>query len=133
MIHEFKLRVFYEDTDMAGIVYYANYLKFIERARSTMVREAGISQGQMKDGDGLVFAVYKVDATYRRPAKLDDELTIATKVQHLSAVKMLFLQDVLREKEVLFTSKVTVICMTTAGKPVRLPAEFRAKMGQFEG
>ena len=132
MIHELKVRVFYEDTDMAGIVYYANYLKYIERARSTMVREAGISQGQMKD-EGLVFAVYHVDATYKRPAKLDDALTIATKVQHLSAVKMLFLQDVLRGDEVLFTSKVTVICMTTAGRPVRLPAEFRAKMRQFEG
>lgn len=132
MIHELKVRVFYEDTDMAGIVYYANYLKYIERARSTMVREAGISQGQMKD-EGLVFAVYHVDATYKRPAKLDDALTIATKVQHLSAVKMLFLQDVLRGDEVLFTSKVTVICMTTAGRPVRLPAEFRAKMQQFEG
>ncbi|MBV1864359.1 MAG: tol-pal system-associated acyl-CoA thioesterase [Rhodobacteraceae bacterium] len=132
MIHELKLRVFYEDTDMAGIVYYANYLKYIERARSTMVREAGISQGQMKEGDGQVFAVYKVEATYQRPAKLDDELTIATKVQHLSAAKMLFLQDVLRGQEVLFTSKVTVICMTTAGRPVRLPAEFRAKMQKFE-
>ena len=131
MIHELKVRVFYEDTDMAGIVYYANYLKYIERARSTMVREAGISQGQMKD-EGLVFAVHHVDATYKRPAKLDDVLTIATKVQHLSAVKMLFLQDVVRGDEVLFTSKVTVICMTTAGRPVRLPAEFRAKMQQFE-
>jgi len=132
MIHELKVRVFYEDTDMAGIVYYANYLKYIERGRSTMVREAGISQGQMK-GEGLVFAVYHVDATYKRSAKLDDELTITTKVQHLSAVKMLFLQDVMRADEVLFTSKVTVICMTTAGKPVRLPAGFRAKMGLFAG
>lgn len=133
MIHEFKLRVFYEDTDMAGIVYYANYLKYIERARSTMVREAGISQGAMKHDEGLVFAVYKVEATYQKPAKLDDALTIATKVQHLSAVKMLFLQDVLRGEEVLFTSKITVICMTTAEKPVRLPAEFRAKMAMFAG
>ncbi len=131
MKHTLKIRVFYEDTDMAGIVYYANYLKFIERARSTMVREAGISQRQMKE-DGLVFAVYKVDATYHRPAVLDNELTIATTVQHLTPAKMLFLQDVFRGEERLFASKVTVICMTTAGRPVRLPAEFRAKMAPFE-
>jgi len=132
MIHEFKVRVFYEDTDMAGIVYYANYLKYIERARSTMVREAGISQGQMK-AEGLVFAVYKIEATYHKPAILDDALTIATRSQHLSAAKMLFLQDVKRDDQTLFSSKVTVICMTTAGRPVRLPAEFRAKMGLFDG
>lgn len=131
MKHEMKVRVFYEDTDMAGIVYYANYLKFIERARSSMVREGGISQRQMKE-DGLVFAVYKVEATYHRPAVLDDELTIATTVQHLTPAKMLFLQDVRRGEERLFSSKVTVICMTTTGRPVRLPAEFRAKMAQFE-
>jgi len=131
MNHTFNIRVFYEDTDMAGIVYYANYLRFIERARSTMVREAGISQRQMKE-DGLVFAVYKVDATYHRSAVLDDELTIATTVQHLTPAKMLFLQDVLRGEERLFSSKIIVVCMTTAGRPVRLPAEFRAKMAQFE-
>jgi acyl-CoA thioester hydrolase len=128
MAHEFRLRVFYEDTDMAGIVYYANYLKFIERARSTMVREAGIDQSTLKIEQGIVFAVRHVDATYIRPAKLDDELMIATKLQQLSGVKLLFSQDVLRGSEMLFSSKITVVCMNQAGRPVRLPAEIRPKL-----
>jgi len=128
MTHEFSVRVYYEDTDLAGIVYYANYLKFIERARSTMVREAGIDQGAMKDADGLVFAVHHVDATYLKPAKLDDELLIATKLQQLSGAKLLFEQDVMRGNEMLFSSKITVICMNGAGRVVRLPAEIRAQL-----
>nr|WP_325252384.1 tol-pal system-associated acyl-CoA thioesterase [Amylibacter sp.] len=128
MVHEFPVRVYYEDTDLAGIVYYANYLKFIERARSTLVREAGIDQGALKEGAGLVFAVRHVDATYLRPAKLDDALTIATKLQQLSGAKLLFEQDVLRGDELLFSSKITVICMNGAGRVVRLPAEIRAKL-----
>ncbi|MDR6263948.1 MULTISPECIES: tol-pal system-associated acyl-CoA thioesterase [Rhodobacterales] len=128
MVHEFPVRVYYEDTDLAGIVYYANYLKFIERARSTLVREAGIDQGDLKEAAGLVFAVRHVDATYLRPAKLDDALTIATKLQQLSGAKLQFEQDVLRGDELLFSSKITVICMNAAGRVVRLPAEIRAKL-----
>ena len=128
MKHEFHVRVYYEDTDLAGIVYYANYLKFIERARSTMVREAGIDQNAMKDSDGLVFAVRHVDATYLKPAKMDDELRIATKLQQLSGAQLLFEQDVLRGDEMLFSSKITVICMNAAGRVIRLPAEIRAQL-----
>ena len=128
MKHEFQVRVYYEDTDLAGIVYYANYLKFIERARSTMVREAGIDQNAMKDSDGLVFAVRHVDATYLKPAKMDDELRIATKLQQLSGAQLLFEQDVFRGDEMLFSSKITVICMNGAGRVVRLPAEIRARL-----
>ena len=128
MEHEFHTRVYYEDTDLAGIVYYANYLKFIERARSTMVREAGIDQNAMKDGAGLVFAVRHVDATYLKPAKMDDELRIATKLQQLSGAKLLFEQDVFRGDEMLFSSKITVICMNGAGRVIRLPAEIRAQL-----
>ncbi len=131
MRHEFSCRVYYEDTDMAGIVYYANYLKFIERARSTLVREAGIDQGWMKDALGLVFAVYKVEAIYHLPARLDDELVIATKLQQSNGAKLLFEQDILCGNATLFRSKITVVCMNSAGKPVRLPAEIRAKLGQI--
>ncbi len=128
MRHEFHVRVYYEDTDLAGIVYYANYLKFIERARSTMVREAGIDQNAMKEGDGLVFAVRHVDATYLKPAKMDDELRIATKLQQLSGAQLFFEQDVFRGDEMLFSSKITVICMNGAGRVIRLPAEIRAQL-----
>ena len=128
MEHEFYTRVYYEDTDLAGIVYYVNYLKFVERARSTLVREAGINQVAMKDDEGLFFAVRHVDATYLRPAKLDDELRVATKLQQLSGAKLLFEQDIFRADELLFSSVITVVCMNLEGRVIRLPAEICTRL-----
>ena len=101
MSHRFPIRVYYEDTDLAGIVYYANYLKFIERARSEWVRELGIDQVQMK-ADGLVFAVRRVEADYLAPAKYDDELVIQTTMEPGSGVRLVVKQEVMRGDEVLF-------------------------------
>ncbi|MDB4111302.1 tol-pal system-associated acyl-CoA thioesterase [Yoonia sp.] len=124
MIHRFPVRVYYEDTDLAGIVYYANYLKFIERARSEWVRELGIDQAQMK-AEGLVFAVRRVEADYLSPARYDDELTVETSMQAGSGVRLIVRQDVKRGEEVLFSARVTIICMTAQGAVARLPAAIR--------
>jgi len=121
MIYRLPIRVYYEDTDMAGIVYYANYLRYIERGRSEWVREVGLDQNVMKDRDGIVFAVRRVEADYLAPARLDDELVVETWVESLKPVRMVMGQEVKRGDEVLFRAMVTVICMTLAGKPVRLP------------
>ena len=129
MTHRFECRVYYEDTDLAGIVYYANYLKFIERARSTLVREAGVNQTRLKAEQGIVFAVREVQATYLRPAKLDDVLTVVTELKQSGRARIVFQQDVHRGQEVLFTSEITVICLTEAGRPARFPAEICQKLG----
>ena len=121
MIYRLPIRVYYEDTDMAGIVYYANYLRYIERGRSEWVREVGLDQNVMKDRDGIVFAVRRVEADYLAPARLDDELVVETWVESLKPVRMVMGQEVKRGDEVLFRAMVTVICMTLAGRPVRLP------------
>ena len=121
MIYRLPIRVYYEDTDMAGIVYYANYLRYIERGRSEWVREVGLDQNVMKERDGIVFAVRRVEADYLAPAKLDDELVVETWVENLRPVRMVMGQEVKRGPQVLFRALVTVICMTTEGKPVRLP------------
>lgn len=115
------VRVYYEDTDMAGIVYYANYLRYIERGRSEWVRAVGMDQNRMKDVDGIVFAVRRVAADYLAPARLDDELTVETWVETLGPARMVMGQRVLRGATVLFSAEVTVVCMTLAGRPVRLP------------
>ena len=81
MTHIFPIRVYYEDTDLAGIVYYANYLKFIERARSEWVRSLGIDQNQLHEEDDVVFAVRRVEADYLQPAHFDDELTVETSLE----------------------------------------------------
>ncbi|WP_106608237.1 tol-pal system-associated acyl-CoA thioesterase [Shimia abyssi] len=124
MIYTLPVRVYYEDTDMAGIVYYANYLKFIERGRSEWVREIGLDQLRMKE-DGVVFAVRRVEADYTGSAKLDDLLTVETEVANVTAARLIMEQRVKRGEDVLFHAMVTVVCMNEAGQPVRLPGEVR--------
>ena len=124
-MHNFTCRVYYEDTDMAGIVYYANYLKFIERARSEWVRSLGVDQGKLKDEDGIVFAVRRVEADYLRSAVFDDELTITTEMKSLSPARIILEQIVRRDRDVVFQADVTLVAMTENGKPTRLPSVFR--------
>ncbi|MEH6644843.1 tol-pal system-associated acyl-CoA thioesterase [Sulfitobacter sp.] len=124
MIHRKEIRVYYEDTDMAGIVYYANYLRYIERARSDWVREVGIDQLAMKEA-GVVFAVRRVEADYVSPARFDDVLEVRTTLDSLSSARMVMAQEVWRGDALIFTAKVLIVCIGSSGKPVRLPAECR--------
>jgi acyl-CoA thioester hydrolase len=120
--HRWPLRVYYEDTDLAGIVYYANYLKFIERARSEMVREAGLDQREMKAA-GLVFAVTRVEADYLSPARYDDTLVVETRPQALTPARFVLQQHVSRGDTLLFAAKVTLVCVNERGRAQRLPAQ----------
>lgn len=124
-VHRFQLRVYYEDTDMAGIVYYANYLRFIERARSDWVRGIGIDQLAMK-AEGVVFAVRRVVADYYAPAVFDDVLEVRTSMQALTPARMTLRQTVVRGGDVIFSADVTIVCMGPGGKPLRLPAKLRS-------
>jgi acyl-CoA thioester hydrolase len=124
MSHTFSLRVYYEDTDLAGIVYYANYLKFIERARTEYVRMLGIDQKQLKD-EGIVFAVRRVEADYLAPARFDDELMVETTLLAVTGVRIILQQQVKRGETLLFSAEVTVIALQESGLPARLPANIR--------
>lgn len=124
-MHEFPIRVYYEDTDMAGIVYYANYLKFIERARSDWVRQKGVDQNAMKDEDGVVFAVRKVEADYLMPARFDDELLVETRAVQVTGARLVMEQIVKRRNELLFQAIVTIVCVGENGQAARLPANLR--------
>lgn len=125
MTHEFTVRVYYEDTDLAGIVYYANYLKFIERARTEWVRELGVDQARLKADAGLVFAVRRLEADYLVPAYFDDVLTVETVLKKATGARMILFQTVRRQDETLFEAEVTLVALTSAGKPARLPADVR--------
>lgn len=124
MPHTLPIRVYYEDTDMAGIVYYANYLRYIERARSDWVRGLGIDQNVMK-AQGLVFAVRRVEADYLMPARLDDELVVVTEVLQVTGARLVMDQVVMRGKDKLFHAVVTVVVITDTGYPARMPAKLR--------
>ncbi len=121
-----RLRVYYEDTDMAGIVYYANYLRFIERGRSDWVRDIGMDQNRMKDDFGIVFAVKRIEADYIAPARLDDVLVVETTLSDVKGARFTMEQRVRREDQRLFTATVQIVVMTLEGRPTRLPAEIRA-------
>lgn len=128
MSHLFFCRVYYEDTDLAGIVYYANYFKFIERARSEWVRELGIDQGKLKAERDVVFAVRRVEGDYLKPAVFDDILEVETKVIAIRPARLELSQIVRRDGIDLFVSKVTLVALTGAGAPTRLPQELRQKL-----
>jgi acyl-CoA thioester hydrolase len=119
--HRWPIRVYYEDVDLAGIVYHANYLRFIERARSEMIRAAGIDQAALR-AEGLVFAVARIEAEYLRPARYDDPLVVETMLASRGKVRCVMGQTILRDAAPLFRAAVTVVCMTPDGRPRRLPA-----------
>ncbi len=129
MSHSILVRVYYEDTDLAGIVYYANYLKYIERGRTEYVRAHGVDQAKLREKTGIVFAVRRVEADYISPAKFDDELTVSTVVTGATGVRVVMHQQVLRGDEVLFDATVTLVALAADGRPARLPAELRQRLG----
>lgn len=124
--HSFSIRVYYEDTDAGGIVYYANYLKFAERARTEMLREAGFHHTAMMEGPGLMLAVRRVTADYLKPAKLDDALDVTTLVRGLGAATVDLDQTIRRGGDELCRVQVTIACIGRDGRPARLPSEMRA-------
>mgnify|MGYP001344919874 CR=1 FL=1 len=128
MTHSLRLRVYYEDTDLAGIVYYANYLKFIERGRSEWVRSLGIDQTRLKEDRGIVFAVRRVEADYLRPARFEDELVVTTRALSATGARIVLEQEVTRGAETLFSATVTLVCLTDGGAPARLPADIRTRI-----
>ena len=127
--HLFPLRVYFEDTDVAGIVYYANYLRFIERARSDMLRLIGVDQrGALEGGEG-VYAVAELSVKYRAPARLADDLLVLTEIEAVRAASVLIHQRVMRGDELLADVRVTAAFLTPEGRPRRHP---RAWVEMFE-
>lgn len=128
MTHFHNLRVYYEDTDLAGIVYYANYLRFIERARTEWVRAIGVDQVALRANLGIVFAVRRVEADYLRPAHFDDQLEVRTALKSLGGARIDLTQDIWRGDTRLFASVVTLVAIDSDGRAVRLPALLRAQL-----
>ncbi len=121
----FPVRVYYEDTDAGGVVYHANYLHFLERARTEFLRQAGFSQ-QALLGESLAFVVKKMDINYQKPAHLDDLLNISTELMELGKAKIVFSQSIWRDDCCLIQSTVVVACVNLKQmKPVAIPESIR--------
>lgn len=126
-MHTLALRVYYEDTDFGGVVYYANYLKFIERGRTEALRALGVDQRALKAA-GLVFVVRRLAADYLSPARFDDVLEVRTVIGRVRGASIDAAQEVLRDGVALFRAEVQVACMGADGRPRRLPADVRARL-----
>ncbi|WP_298721632.1 YbgC/FadM family acyl-CoA thioesterase [uncultured Ferrovibrio sp.] len=125
--HRYALRVQWEDTDAAGIVYYANYLRFIERARSDLLLQHGIDQlGLMRGEEGIAFAVRACNIEYLKPARLHEELTVFTTITESRGASVSLQQDVWRGEEVLARALVKLACIDQKGRPTRVPRAIAA-------
>lgn len=120
------VRVYYEDTDLGGVVYYANYLKFLERARSEWLRHLGVSQSRLLEAERVLFAITAVDVRYLKPARFEDELTVTVDLRKLRRASMAFGQEIRRggaDGELVCTAQVTAACIDADTlRPRALPA-----------
>ncbi|HEX4801829.1 MAG TPA: YbgC/FadM family acyl-CoA thioesterase [Sphingomicrobium sp.] len=129
--HHFALTVYFEDTDTAGIVYYANYLKFMERARSDMIRAVGVDQAAELRASGSAYAVVEVDIRYRKPARLGDDIQVVSTVNQVRASSVHIQQRVMRGPELLTDARVTAAFLDGDGRPRRQPREWVEKFNQI--
>ncbi len=123
--HVFPVRVYYEDTDAGGIVYYANYLKFAERARTELLRERGVEHGTLRGKHEVAFTVRSCAVDFHRPARLDDMLEVHTRLIDVRKASMAAEQIVRRDGEVLVRMTVRLACVGPNGRPRRMPAGLR--------
>ncbi|OUR67287.1 tol-pal system-associated acyl-CoA thioesterase [Cycloclasticus sp. 46_83_sub15_T18] len=125
--HRWPVRIYYEDTDMQGIVYYANYLKYLERARTEFLREKGFEQDQLIEQQAVAFAVRSVQMDYIKPAKFNDELIVATQVQQLKRVSLVFQQTIIRpadDNAIINSATIKVACLDAHSMKIKaIPTE----------
>ena len=131
--HYFALRVYIEDTDLGGVVYHANYLRFLERARSDMLRSIGIDQrGAIERREG-VYAVAEAHIRYRKPARLDDDLVVVSRLDEVRGVSCVIHQQILRGEDLLTDATITVAFLSPDGRPKRQPSQWAQKFKRLKG
>ena len=130
---QYTLKIYYEDTDAGGVVYYANYLKFIERARTELINELGFTLTTLlKDYDRL-FLVKKIECDYIEPCKLEDRLNIQSKVLVLKNASFELEQNLLKQNKIIFRSKIVMVCVNSQGAPSKIPNELHNLMKNKDG
>lgn len=132
--HVLPIRVYFEDTDCAGVVYHANFLKFCERGRSDFIRLLGIEHQSLADpeqGEPSVFVVRRVEIDYLKPGRMDDVLEIVTSCAEIGSASLVLQQDVRRDGTLIVSARVSVVLVSQAGKPQRLGAIIRGALQRF--
>ena len=127
---KFKAKVYYEDTDSGGVVYYANYLKFIERARTDLIQNLGFSLNQLSSDLDSLFVVKKIECEYMSSARLEDELFVKTKILEVKNASFRLQQNIEIKKKLIFTSEILLVCINSNGKPVKIPQKLSELLNQ---
>ena len=127
----YQTKIYYEDTDAGGIVYYANYLKYFERARTELIYSLGYNHKQLNDKFDIKIVVHKFSITYKKPILFEDKITVESFVRNVSNLRIEIAQNVLRDKEVLAEATVELVIIDNAGKPKIIPEDLKAKLSSF--
>ena len=117
----FPVKVYYEDTDSGGVVYYANYLKFTERARTNMIHDLGFTLNQLHDDHDCIFIVKKVNCEYLQSAKLEDFLEVQSSIIQVKNASFELEQNILRDGKIIFQSNIIMVCVNSQGQPKKIP------------
>lgn len=121
-LFHWPIRIYYEDTDSGGVVYYANYLRFFERARTEMLRSKGFEQDQLIAEQNLIFAVRSVQVDYLKPARFNEQLEVSTEISSIKRVSLYFEQTISRDQQVLCKGSIRVVCLDAVNlKPKAIP------------
>ena len=122
MDHKYKVRIYYEDTDAAGVVFYANYFKFTERARTELIYEKlKLKHLELKDKFDVIFVVKSLSSKYIAPAKFEDDLTIVSNIVEKSPVRLVLEQNIEKGNKLIFTSTIELAVVSSKGKITKLP------------
>ena len=129
--HLYPVHIFYEDTDFSGVVYHANYLRFLERARSSFLNLLGITHASLWSEHQLAFTIRKIAVEYKSPAQVDDHLVIQTTYDNLKGARLLISQSCYRDKTLIVKADIEAACITSSGKPVRSPDFLRQELTPY--
>ena len=128
---KFNLKIYYEDTDAGGVVYYANYLKFLERARSEAIYELGFSNTQLKKEFGILIIVKSCKIEYKKPTMFEDKLSILTIINKITKTSFIMKQDIIRNGEVVASADIHLVSVNSDGKPTKIPEKLRNKLNEY--
>ena len=130
---QYTLKIYYEDTDAGGVVYYANYLKFIERARTEMINKLGFTLATLLKEYDRLFLVKKIECDYIESCKLEDTLNVQSKVLVLKNASFELEQNLLKQNKIIFRSKIVMVCVNSQGAPSKIPNELHSLMKNKDG
>ena len=130
---QYTLKIYYEDTDAGGVVYYANYLKFIERARTEMINKLGFTLATLLKEYDRLFLVKKIECDYIESCKLEDTLFVQSRVLVLKNASFELEQNILKQNKIIFRSKIVMVCVNSQGAPSKIPNELHSLMKNKDG